>query len=116
MKKHNPDIRIWAMEPAESPLITAGYCDSHNIQGIGANFIPQNLDLTLVDQTITVTADEAIEMSRKLSRKAGLLVGISSGANVCAAIKMAEQITGKIVTVLPDTGERYLSTSLFEDI
>lgn len=116
LKKHNPDIRIWAMEPAESPLITAGYCDSHNIQGIGANFIPKNLDLTLVDQTITVTADEAIEMSRKLSRKAGLLVGISSGANVCAAIKMAEQITGKIVTVLPDTGERYLSTSLFEEI
>ncbi|HHT24278.1 MAG TPA: cysteine synthase A [Clostridiaceae bacterium] len=115
LKKHNTDIKIWAMEPAESPLITEGHSGSHNIQGIGANFIPQNLDLSLIDKTITVTGDEAIAMSKKLSREAGLLVGISSGANVCAALKMAEQITGKIVTVLPDTAERYLSTALFEE-
>lgn len=115
LKKYNPDVKVWAMEPAESPLITEGYFGSHNIQGIGANFIPQNLDLSLVDKTITVTSDDAIAMSKKLSREAGLLVGISSGANVCAALKMAEQIPGKIVTVLPDNAERYLSTVLFEE-
>lgn len=69
LKKYNPDVKVWAMEPAESPLITEGYFGSHNIQGIGANFIPQNLDLSLVDKTITVTSDDAIAMSKNLAEK-----------------------------------------------
>lgn len=115
LKRHNPRIKIWAMEPAESPLITEGTSAPHKIQGIGANFIPQNLDLRVVDQTITVSSDAALDMAKRLGREEGLLVGISSGANVAAALKMSEQIPGDIVTVLPDTAERYLSTALFED-
>jgi cysteine synthase A len=115
LKQHNPKIKIWAMEPAESPLITEGTSAPHKIQGIGANFIPQNLDLTVVDQTITISSDAALDMAKRLGREEGLLVGISSGANVAAALKMSEQIPGDIVTVLPDTAERYLSTALFED-
>ena len=102
------------MEPAESPLITEGKFGPHKIQGIGANFLPELLDMDVLDKTITVTSEEALEMAKKLSREEGLMVGISSGANVVAAIKMADEIGGPIVTVLPDTAERYLSTPLFE--
>lgn len=112
--KKELNSKIWAMEPAESPLITEGKFGPHKIQGIGANFIPELLDMDVLDKTITVTSEEALEMAKKLSREEGLMVGISSGANVVAAIKMADEIGGPIVTVLPDTAERYLSTPLFE--
>lgn len=105
---------VWALEPAESPLITQGHAGPHKIQGIGANFIPKLLDQSVIDKTITVTSDEAIKMAKRLAKEEGLMVGISSGANVVGALKMAEQIEGPIVTVLPDTAERYLSTALFE--
>lgn len=112
--KKELNSKIWAMEPAESPLITEGKFGPHKIQGIGANFLPELLDMDVLDKTITVTSEEALEMAKKLSREEGLMVGISSGANVVAAIKMADEIGGPIVTVLPDTAERYLSTPLFE--
>lgn len=103
------------MEPYESPLLSQGKSGSHKIQGIGANFIPKVLDVDLLDEVITVKSDDAIDMARRLSKEEGLLVGISSGANVVAALKMQEKLGGNIVTVLPDTGERYLSTELFND-
>ena len=115
LKKYNDQVKVWAMEPAESPLITTGKAGAHKIQGIGANFIPKNLDLSIIDKTITVSSDDAIEMTKRLGKEEGLLVGISSGANVVAALQMAKKVSGKIVTVLPDTAERYLSTVLFED-
>lgn len=115
LKNYNEYIKIWAMEPAESPMITEGLSGPHKIQGIGANFIPKNLDLSIVDKTITVKSDQAITMAKRLAQEEGLLVGISSGANIIAALKMSEEVKGKIVTVLPDTAERYLSTALFED-
>lgn len=115
LKEQDKNIKIWAMEPYESPLLSQGKSGSHKIQGIGANFIPKVLDVDLLDEVITVKSDDAIEMARHLSKEEGLLVGISSGANVVAALKMQEKLGGNIVTVLPDTGERYLSTELFND-
>lgn len=115
LKKQDKNIKIWAMEPYESPLLSQGKSGSHKIQGIGANFIPKVLDVDLLDEVITVKSDDAIDMARRLSKEEGLLVGISSGANVVAALKMQEKLGGNIVTVLPDTGERYLSTELFND-
>lgn len=115
LKEQDKNIKIWAMEPYESPLLSQGKSGSHKIQGIGANFIPKVLDVDLLDEVITVKSDDAIEMARRLSKEEGLLVGISSGANVVAALKMQEKLGGNIVTVLPDTGERYLSTELFND-
>lgn len=114
LKEELKDVKIWALEPAESPLITKGQAGPHKIQGIGANFIPKVLDQSILDNVITVTSEEAIEMAKKLAREEGLMVGISSGANVVGAIKMAGQVSGPIVTVLPDTAERYLSTPLFK--
>lgn len=113
LKEKDKETRVWALEPAESPLITEGQAGPHKIQGIGANFIPKNLDMDYIDRTITVTSEEAIEMAKRLASEEGLMVGISSGANVVGAIKMAEEVDGPIVTVLPDTAERYLSTPLF---
>ena len=115
LKEQDKNIKIWAMEPYESPLLSQGKSGSHKIQGIGANFIPKVLDVDLLDEVITVKSDDAIDMARRLSKGEGLLVGISSGANVVAALKMQEKLGGNIVTVLPDTGERYLSTELFND-
>ncbi len=115
LKKYNKEIAVWAMEPAESPLISQGRFGPHKIQGIGANFIPKNLDLAVVDACITVESAEAIQYAQLLAKEEGLSVGISSGANVAAALKMAEQVSGKIVTILPDSAERYMSTSLFEE-
>lgn len=115
LKEQDKNIKIWAMEPYESPLLSQGKSGSHKIQGIGANFIPKVLDVDLLDEVITVKSDDAIDMARRLSKEEGLLVGISSGANVVAALKMQEKLGGNIVTVLPDTGERYLSTELFND-
>lgn len=117
LKEANKETKVYAIEPKESPLLSGGKASSHKIQGIGGNFIPENLDFDIVDGIIDVASDDAIEMSRQLAKKEGLAVGISSGANVCGAIEIADKLgEGKsVVTVLPDTGERYLSTELYEN-
>ena len=114
LKSQKQDVKIWGLEPEESPVITKGESGSHKIQGIGANFVPSILDKSILDKVITVSGDEAIEMAKRLGREEGLLVGISSGANVVGALKMAKEVEGNIATVLPDTAERYLSTPLFK--
>lgn len=117
LKNYNNDIQIIGIEPASSPLITQGYAKSHKIQGIGANFIPKNLNQNIIDEFITVKDESAYEMTKNLAKKEGLLVGISSGANVFAANLVASRVENKgkiIVTILCDTGERYLSTGVFE--
>ncbi|APT91979.1 cysteine synthase [Corynebacterium phocae] len=119
LKEKNPDLTLIAVEPAESPLLTEGKAGPHKIQGMGANFIPEVLDRSLLNDVYTVTGEEAIATARKLATEEGLLVGISSGANVAAALRLAQQpeMEGKtIVTVGCDFGERYVSTVLFEDI
>ncbi len=115
LKNYHPEIQVWAMEPAESPVITQGQAGPHQIQGIGANFIPKNLNLSVIDKTMTVSSSEALKMAKRLAEEEGLSVGISSGANVAAALQMQSEIKGKIATVLPDTAERYLSTALFQE-
>lgn len=117
LKKKNPNIRIVAVEPAGSPVLSGGKAGPHKIQGIGAGFIPKILDTSLIDQIIPVTDEDAMRTSRELSATEGLLVGISSGAAAFAAREIAkdEANQGKrIVFLLPDTGERYLSTELFQ--
>lgn len=117
LKQHNPSIKVVAAEPASSPLLAGGKAGPHMIQGIGANFIPQNYDATIVDEIIDVPDNEAIKTSRMLGTREGLLVGISSGAAMWAALQLAarKENAGKtIVAVLPDTGERYLSTKLYD--
>jgi cysteine synthase A len=112
LKEKKPDIYVAAVEPASSPLLSKGYAGSHGIQGIGANFVPEILDRTIYDEVITVEDGEAFAESRLLAKTEGLLVGISSGAALSAAVKLAErpEFAGKrIVVLLPDTGERYLS-------
>lgn len=115
LKSQNKDIKIWGLEPEESPLLTKGEAGPHKIQGLGANFIPKVLDKKILDKTITVPSEEAIEMAKRLSKEEGLSVGISSGANVLGALKMQKEIGGNIVTVAPDTAERYMSTDLFKN-
>lgn len=115
LKSKDENIKVWGIEPDESPLLTRGEAGGHKIQGIGANFVPGVLDTKLLDKTITVKSEEAIEMARRLSREEGLLVGISAGANVVGALKMQEELGGNIVTVAPDTAERYMSTDLFKN-
>lgn len=114
LKAKNKDAVIVGIEPAESPLITDGKAGGHKIQGIGANFIPGNYDPEVIDEVITVTSEEALEMARRLSAEEGLSVGISAGSNVVGALKLAERYEGNIVTVLPDAAERYMSTDLFK--
>lgn len=112
LKSKNPNIKVIAVEPASSPLITEGHAGPHKIQGIGANFVPGNLDKSTVDEFITVADDDALEMMHRLATTEGLLVGVSSGAAAKAAVEIAkkpENAGKKIVTILPDTGERYLS-------
>lgn len=121
LKKHDKDIKIAAVEPDNSAVISGKKANSHKIQGIGAGFIPKNLNQNLIDRVIKIKDDEAYQTARDLAKKEGLLVGISSGANVKAALKLADELDKRgekdkkinIVTVLPDTGERYLSTGLF---
>ena len=116
LKKHNPDVRIVAVEPADSPVLSGGNPGPHKIQGIGAGFIPRTYNAGVVDQIIPVQNDDAIRTGRELAKKEGLLVGISSGAAVYAATELAKlpENAGKtIVALLPDTGERYLSTVLY---
>lgn len=112
LKKYNPKIRVVAVEPEKSPVLSGGEPGLHKIQGIGAGFVPDNYDSTVVDEVLTVADDEALFMSKKVAKEEGLLVGISSGAALCAAIKVAKRQENKgkrVVVVLPDTGERYLS-------
>ena len=116
LKKHNPDVYVMAVDPAASPVLAGGVAAPHRIQGIGANFIPKIYDASVVDEVMGVPDDEAIRAGRELAATEGLLAGISSGAAVYAARKLAErpEFAGKmIVALLPDTGERYLSTELF---
>jgi len=116
LKQQKPDIRIIAVEPASSPLLSKGIAGSHGLQGIGANFVPQVLDTKVYDEVIPVTEEQAYTAGRLLGQKEGLLVGISSGAALHAAIEVAKrpENAGKtIVVLLPDTGERYLSTPMF---
>ena len=116
LKERNPAIKVIAVEPAESPLLSGGKAGPHGIQGIGANFIPKVLDTSVYDEVITVTTEEAYAMGAQLGIAEGILCGISSGAALHAAIQVAKrpENTGKTVAVLlPDTGERYLSTPMF---
>ena len=116
LKENNEDVKIYAIEPAESPLLSGGKASGHKIQGIGGNFVPKNLNFDLVDGIVDVKGEDAIEISRDLAKNEALAVGISSGANVVGAIQIADELgEGKsVVTVLPDTGERYLSTTLYD--
>lgn len=116
LKQANPATKIVAVEPASSPLVSKGMACSHKIQGIGANFIPKMLNRDIIDEILTIENDEALAAARQSAQKEGLLVGISSGANLAAAAALARKSEnhGKtIVTILCDTGERYLSTELF---
>lgn len=117
LKAHNKDVKVIAVEPAASPLLTKGYAGPHAIQGIGANFVPDALDKRVIDEIIDVEDDRAKEVARELALTEGLLCGISSGAALAAAIEVAkrEENEGKrIVVILPDGGERYMSTGLFD--
>jgi len=118
LKEKNPEIQIIAVEPASSPLLSKGVAGSHGIQGIGANFVPSILNTEFYDEIIAVENEEAFRFGKEVAKTEGLLVGISSGAAVFAAMKVAErpENAGKnIVVFLPDTGERYLSTAMFGD-
>ncbi len=117
IKQRNPAFKAIAVEPADSPILSGGTAGPHKIQGIGAGFVPDVLEMSLVDEVITVTNDDAFETARQLAEKEGLLAGISSGAAVWAALEVAkrDESNGKrIVVILPSTGERYLSTPLFK--
>lgn len=119
LKQKNPNIKIIAVEPEASPLLTKGEAGPHAIQGIGANFIPKNLNKDVIDEILVVSNENALKTARELASKEGILAGISSGANVFAANLLAqrEEFKGKIiVTMLNDTGERYLSTALYEQL
>ncbi len=117
LKDKKPEIKVIGVEPAESPLITEGYAGPHDIPGIGTDFKPDLLDTEVIDQVVTVTSKEALEMTKDLAKTEGILVGISSGAALCAALREASEAertnkngrSEKIVVILPDTGERYLS-------
>lgn len=116
LKEKNPNIKVVAVEPAASPVLSKGYSGPHGIQGIGAGFVPEVLDTTIYDEVMTVADEDAFAVGKMIAQSEGVLVGISSGAAVWAAMELArrEENRGKtIVTILPDTGERYLSTSLF---
>ena len=116
LKKHNPAVKVVAVEPTDSPVLSGGAPGAHKIQGIGAGFVPKNYNPAVVDEILQVTNDDAIRTGRELAQKVGLLVGISSGAAVSAATRLAllPENEGKtIVALLPDTGERYLSTLLY---
>lgn len=116
LKKHNPGVKVVAVEPTDSPVLSGGAPGAHKIQGIGAGFVPKNYNPAVVDEILQVTNDDAIRAGRELAKLEGLLVGISSGAAVSAATRLAllpENVGKTIIVLLPDTGERYLSTLLY---
>jgi cysteine synthase A len=116
LKEHNPNIKVLAVEPVDSPVLSAGTAGPHKLQGIGAGFVPETLDTSVYDAVATVGTEQAFEAARAMARQEGMLVGISSGAALWAAIeeaKNADKNGRTIVVILPDTGERYLSTPLF---
>ena len=117
LKSQNPDVKVVAVEPAGSPVLSEGHAGAHKIQGIGAGFVPDTLDTSVYDEIIAVADEDAFATGRELAGKDGLLVGISSGAAVWAATELAKRPENKgktIVAILPDTGERYLSTAMFK--
>ena len=118
LKEKNPNIKAIAVEPYSSPVITQGKAGLHQIQGIGANFIPENYDASIIDEVLTVTNEDAIQTAKKLANEEGIFVGISSGAALSAAIEISNKEENKdklIVVILPDTGMRYLSSVMFQD-
>ena len=118
LKEHNSDVKVVAVEPATSPVLSEGHGGPHKIQGIGAGFVPDTLDTSIYDEVITVTNEDAFKVGKEIGHNEGVLVGISSGAAIAAAIEVAKrpEAEGKtIVALLPDTGDRYLSTPLFQD-
>ncbi|HSH27181.1 MAG TPA: pyridoxal-phosphate dependent enzyme, partial [Wenzhouxiangella sp.] len=116
LRAKNPKVLIMAVEPADSPVLSGGDPGPHRIQGIGAGFIPDVLDTAVYNDVMTVDNDDAIETAVRLAREEGIFVGISSGANVFAALRVAKQLGPghNVVTMLCDTGERYLSTGIFD--
>ena len=117
LKEQNPNLKVYAVEPDSSPLLSGGQAGPHGIQGIGANFIPKALDRTVYDQVIRVTNEDAFRLGREVVRREGILVGISSGAALWAAGELAKQPENQgktIVAVLPDSGDRYLSSPMFQ--
>lgn len=119
IKPRNPNFKAIAVEPADSAVIGGGQPGPHKIQGLGAGFIPKNLDMSLVDEAIPITNEEAYQWARRLAKEEGIMAGISSGANMCAAAKVAarpEYAGKRIVVIMPSLGERYLSTPLFEGL
>lgn len=114
LKDQNPEVKVYGVEPETSPLITRGQAGPHKIQGIGANFIPKNYFADLVDEVILITDDEAFEMVRQVANDEGILIGISAGANIAVAKKLAEKFPGKkVVTVAPDGADKYMSMGIF---
>ena len=118
LKSQNPNVKVVAVEPKTSPVLTEGHAGPHKIQGIGAGFVPETLDTSVYDEVIPVDNDDAFKIGKAFARSEGVIVGISSGAALWAAVELAkrEENKGKnIVVLLPDTGDRYLSTQLFAD-
>ncbi|MEG2770375.1 MAG: pyridoxal-phosphate dependent enzyme, partial [Oscillospiraceae bacterium] len=116
LKEQNKNIKVVAVEPFDSPVLTKGVAGAHGIQGIGANFVPNTLDKTVCDEILTVTTEEAYKFGALIAKKEGVLVGISSGAAVAKAVEVAKRSENKgkvIVVMLPDSGDRYLSTKMF---
>lgn len=115
LKERNPNVKLYAVEPSEAPILAKGKWGTHKIEGIGDGFVPKNLDLSLMDGVITVSSDEAIEMTRRLTREEGIFCGISSGCNVAAAIKVLRRHPDlrRLATMINDSGGRYLSTEVF---
>ena len=116
LKEQNPDVQIVGVEPADSPVLSGGAAGKHGLQGIGAGFVPEVLEVSILDRVITVTTEQAYDAARQLAKKEGILVGISSGAALYAALQLTKEPAYRnktIVALLPDTGDRYLSTELF---